>query len=261
MEEKEISQAITRFLKGELNDEEIDQLWEEFLKDPELFYLFETEVNLYHMLKEQRSENESGFQSGSTAVIHSLKKYQKWIYAAAAVIILSIGLQLFTMDQTDLLRSQALASIDVTEMMGADVYRDDSERVSDIDININHALARALDNEFDEARATLESLLEEDLTEVQTGKVYLNLGILNYNRDQYRESISNFRVVTDVETLPFFVEEKAWWFMGNAYLNLDEIEPAREAVFNAYTLDGRFADPALALLKKLDLELEQRQQI
>lgn len=260
MEEKEISKTFARFLKGELSNEEIDQLWEEFLKDPELFYRFETEVNLYHMFNEQRSAGETDSQQKSTAVIHSFKKYQKWIYAAAAAIILSIGLQLFSIDETDLLRNAAIASIDVTEMMGADVYRDDSERASDLDLNINLALAKALDDQFDEAQEILEYLLEEELSDIQSGKVHLNLGILNYNRADYREAVSAFAAVTVIETLPFYLEEKAWWFKGNAYLNLDEVELAREAVFNAYTLDGRFASPALALLKKLDIELDQRQQ-
>lgn len=259
MEEKEISQTITKFLRGELNNEEIDQLWEEFLKNPELFNQFETEVNLYYMFLEQRSSSESSSQN-KTAVIHPFKKYQKWIYAAAAAIILSIGLQLFSIDETDMLRDAAIASIDVTEMMGADIYRDESEWASDLDLNINLALAKALDDRFDEAEEILEQLLREELSELQSGKVHLNLGILNYNKASYNEAISAFSAVTAIETIPFYLEEKAWWFKGNAYLNINEIQLAREAVFNAYTLDGRFASPALALLKKLDIELEQRQQ-
>ena len=254
MKDKEISRKITQYLKGDLNNEEIDQLWEEFLKDPELFSQFETELNLHDMFRKQKEEanRNSTHKSG---VVRKLNNYKTWIYAAAAAVLLSLSLQLFSIQDGDLLQSSAIASIDVTEMMGADIFRGDEESVNDLDISINVALAKALDEEFDEAISILENLLDEDLSAQQFGRVSLNLGILRYNKADYQRSVYHFQQVLDTDSLPEFFEEKAWWFMGNAYLNINEPVNAREAVFNAYTMDGRFASPALNLLKKLDIEL------
>lgn len=254
MKDKEISQKITRFLNGDLNNEEIDQLWEEFLKNPELFSQFETEVNLHDMFRKEQAAT-SPDKKSEPGAIKKLQSYKIWLYSAAAAVLISVGLQLFSVQQGELLQRSALASIDVTEMMGADIFRGDEEVSNDLDISINVALAKALDEEFDEAISILENLLEEELSPQQFGRVSLNLGILSYNKADYQRSIYHFQQVLDTESLPEFFDEKAWWFLGNAYVNLNETENAREAVFNAYTMDGRFASPALSLLKKLDIEL------
>lgn len=254
MNEKEISRQITRFLKEELNNEEIDRLWEEFLKNPELFYQFETEVNLHELF---RKENQNTLQPSQSrkGIVKTISRYRTWLYAAAAAVILSLGLQLFTMQDYGSLQSSAIASIEVTEMMGADIFRGEEAAVNDLDITINVALAKALEEEFDEAIRILEGLLNEELSDQQFGRVSLNLGILRYNQGAYTRSAYHFQKVIETDALPEFFEEKAWWFMGNAYLNVNQLEEARESVFNAYTMDGRFASPALSLLKKLDLEL------
>lgn len=254
MNDKEISKKITRFLKGDLNSEEIDQLWEEFLKDPELFSQFETELNLHNMFRKEKEDANTSAPKQS-GVVRKLNNYKIWVYAAAAAVLLSLSLQLFSLQDGDLLQKSAIASIDVTEMMGADIFRGDEGTANELDISINVALAKALDEEFDEAISILENLLDEDLSAQQFGRVSLNLGILRYNKADYPRSVYHFQQVLDTESLPEFFEEKAWWFMGNAYLNINEPANAREAVFNAYTMDGRFASPALSLLKKLDVEL------
>jgi hypothetical protein len=51
------------------------------------------------------------------------------------------------------------------------------------------------------------------------------------------------------------ITEKAYWYMGNALVNIGELEAAQEAVFQAYQLDGIFRNPAFRLLKKLSDDL------
>ena len=58
--------AIEKYIHGELNQDEIDLLWIEFLKDPDLFYYFKTLVHLHNLFK-QGYQNEYYFiqQAGS----------------------------------------------------------------------------------------------------------------------------------------------------------------------------------------------------
>jgi len=55
MTEIERSRQITRYIKGELELGEVDQLWIEFLKDPELFELFIIEVHIFVIIHSQKN--------------------------------------------------------------------------------------------------------------------------------------------------------------------------------------------------------------
>ena len=44
---------IERYIRGKLTPAEIDQLWIEFIKDPELYQYFITELHLVALIKEK----------------------------------------------------------------------------------------------------------------------------------------------------------------------------------------------------------------
>ena len=48
-----IHENIEKYIHGELNQDEIDLLWIEFLRDPDLFGYFETLLHLRHILRNQ----------------------------------------------------------------------------------------------------------------------------------------------------------------------------------------------------------------
>jgi tetratricopeptide (TPR) repeat protein len=83
----------------------------------------------------------------------------------------------------------------------------------------------------------------------------MNLGILFYNSGEYESARTHFQSITEIENIEDHQKEKSWWFLGNALLNLDQPRAAREAVFNAYSMNGRYQSAALSLLKKLDVRL------
>ena len=51
MRDAEISRQITRYIKGKLQPDEVDQLWIEFLKDPTRYEDFIIEVHLAMLLE------------------------------------------------------------------------------------------------------------------------------------------------------------------------------------------------------------------
>jgi len=254
MTEEEISRQITRYIKDELTDSEVDELWIEFLKNPEMFEQFEVEYNIADLFinKGYSIENDN-----NTVREPVTKKYRGWIYAAAAAVLIAVGIQFFITSQTDSISKYAVAKIDSTELLGADVYRTDDEDVEEMDIELNKALALALNEESKTAILQFENLLDESPNHEQKVRIYLNLGILRYNNAEYEQSTKEFLKLLEINNLPEHVEEAAWWFLGNAQLNLQNLEDARDSVFNAYQLDGRFNEPALSLLNRIDQELEK----
>ncbi len=254
----EILAKIERYILGELSQEEIDDLWVEFLKNPEYYKWFETELHLRGLARKGINpfeEKQPETVDETESEISKINSIKTWVLAAAATVLLVVGLQFFSVSEEESTNRWAIASIEHTEMVGADVLRSDEEEVSDFEVSINEALSAAYEEEFDEAIEKFEWLYEQAPNNLQRAKIGMNLGILHYNLSEYEPAKTYFQSVLETEEIERFVEEKAWWFLGNAHLNLRELEEAREAVFNAYSLDGRFQNPALSLLKKLDVRL------
>jgi tetratricopeptide (TPR) repeat protein len=124
-----------------------------------------------------------------------------------------------------------------------------------MDIEINRALASAYEEDLEGAIRQFRALLLQDPDPQQTARIELNLGILYYNVADYEQATLFFESVANTDAMNRFFTEKAWWFLGNAYLNLEMFEEAKVAVNMAYESDGRYVEAAQSLLQKLDQEL------
>jgi len=51
----DIMQRIDSYIRGRLNQQEIDELWMEFLKEPEWYRVFETDLNLRGLIRKRAS--------------------------------------------------------------------------------------------------------------------------------------------------------------------------------------------------------------
>jgi len=254
-EKIQLLEKIDRYIKGDLSQDEIDELWKEFLKNPEWYNWFETELHLRSLIKKGKRPQFNTNDPKSRGQESVFKKYRGWIYAAAAAVLLAIGLQFFSYDDSEPVSSYALSSIDQSNLMGADLLRSGDEPAVDIDVAINEALAAAYDGETVRAIEKFRELLDQSPNRQQQARIEMNLGILHYNSGQYESAKNRFRSVTEIEGIEDYQKEKSWWFLGNSLLNLDQPREARVAVFNAYSMNGRYQSAALSLLKKLDVRL------
>ncbi len=250
----EILKKIDLYIRGELSQEEIDELWKEFLRYPETYEWFETELHLRSLIKKGKKP---GFSENSdeSAKLYALGGYMPWLLAAAAAVIIAFGIQLFSIDQQEALQKMALSSIDQTELMGAEVQRSDEEEAGELDVAINQALAIAYDNEPELAIRHFRQILDQSPSASQRVRVEMNLGILLYNQSDFTSAKEHFLSLTEMDGIRSHTLEKSWWFLGNTYLNLGEFSEARDAVFKVYEMDGRFQNPANTLLHRLDIEL------
>ena len=124
-----------------------------------------------------------------------------------------------------------------------------------MDVAINVALARAYDGKTDEAIKKFQELLTQSPDKQQQTRIEMNLGILYYNRGDYKLARDHFQTITEIENIERYQKEKSWWFLGNTLLILEEPRAAREAIFNAYSMNGPLQSAAHSLLKKLDVRL------
>ncbi|WP_234568193.1 tetratricopeptide repeat protein [Rhodohalobacter sp. 614A] len=256
-EKIEILKKIDLYIRGKLTQDEIDELWKTFLEHPEYYDILETEVHLKSLIKKGEKPRFSSERAepSTGSDISGIHTYKGWLYAAAAAVILALGLQFFALQQPDSVQSFALAEIEQTHLIGADVLRSGEEGNENLDVAINDALATAYEGETERAIAQFQEILGQSLSDQQKARVEMNLGILLYNNGQFETAKNHFESVTEIEDLEDHQVEKSWWFLGNTYLNLNQPRAAREAIFTAYSMDGPFQAAALSLLKKLDLRL------
>ena len=254
----ELLQEIEKYIRGELNQAEIDELWKKFLQNPEYYDLFETEIHLKSLIRKGRrplySEPEN--KNNDEPDLNLFQAYGKWIIAAAAAMIIALGLQLFTMETVEPVQSLAVAEIEKRHLVAADVIRSDEESADELDVLINRAIAQTHEGSTEDAIQLMREVLSASPDPRQQILVNLNLGILLYNVREFRASIPHFQEVAKSENIAAHRREKAWWFLGNAYLQLEELREAREAVLKTYGFNGQFFREALALIKEIDLRID-----
>jgi tetratricopeptide (TPR) repeat protein len=251
MTEKQIIKEIDRYINGELKPDEIDLLWEQFLKNPEYFEWFETELHLKKLAMDSKKGKKKIFRSKKKTSSGRKGAFRKWMLAAAAAVVIGFGLQLFFMDQEVSFHPYSIGAIDFAEMAGADLYRSDGERPGALDVAMNQGIAYAYNSEQDKAISQFQVILAHDPDHFIQIRAEMNLGILFFNTADFKSALPHFIYLSEQEDLPHYLEEKAWWFLGNTYLNLLELAEAREAVLRTSALDGRYKVSADSLLAKL----------
>jgi len=249
MKEAEIIEQIHHYLNGDLDNHAIDLLWEEFLINPEYLDYLETEAELRNILQ---SSNEYAFedQPGSSS-------FKKWSVAIAAVLTIAVGLQFFNLSNKSGVQDYSLDKISFNEMASMDVYRSVENDINQINTEINRGLEAALTGRDDESLSIFEGLMETDLNANQATRVFLNMGILLYNDNEYAGSADAFRNVLAINAdLPEYLLERSWWFLGNALVKLQDYDTAREALLKVVEYDDFYKERAEVLLTSLNSYLE-----
>lgn len=251
MTEKELSRQITRYINGELNDQEEDRLWEQFLVNEQNYRLFETELNLADLY---RNKNFRVDESGNNNVIKSpLKRYSAWTTLIAALILVTSMLYIFSLRGENGLASYAISEIELTQMLGSEIFRDDSPDASQLDQQINRSLSLALSGNTEEATENLNALTSESLSEIQKIRVHYNLGILAYNEADYELSLTNFSELNNqpAELVPEYIIDNTHWYIANIYLKQGNEDEAVQLLNQIASESGPYSGRADELINSL----------
>ncbi|MFP8489898.1 tetratricopeptide repeat protein [Gracilimonas sp. Q87] len=249
--EKEIRRQIDAYIKGNLGEDQVQALWNEFAKDPELLELLELEVNIKELIEQ---ESGSSHKKGSSQV--STRKLPKWTwYAAAAAIILVALVQLFRLDNAVSLDQMVVQTIEPAQIETSNAVRAKDMRITSADSLLNLGFQAFLSGDDDKALNLYEKVIVDHNEEPYISKAYLNKGIIHYNNYEYQLAIRSFKQTIDRVENSRMITEKAYWYLANAFVNIGELEDARNAVTKTYQLDGVFTSPAFRLLNKLNEEL------
>lgn len=218
MTEKEIIIQITRYINGDLNYREEDQLWVEFLKKPHYYHLFETELNLADLYQNKNFR----LDQDDAVVREPVRLYKVWITAAAALLV-AAALFLFSVRSGDSPSDFAMSAIDTTELLGGTVLRsEDPEHSPQTDRDINRAIALAFNGEEERAQQRFLQILEQPVPAIQEFRILYNLGILAYNDGSIDLAAEYFEAVHEsydtAEAEDEYLRENIRWYLANIYL-------------------------------------------
>lgn len=255
MSDKQMVRQIDFYLKGELTENEVDQLWTEFLREPKFLRWFEIEV----AAREYFLRNEKGGNHPDTTEMNTIHfpggdtVYKRWIYRVAVILLFIILFQWINTDSSE--NSVLVSEIPAGEMSAADIYRSVETGYDQFDIEINRGFEAAMSGRTEESEKIFEKLLEENLSGRQSAIANLNSGILYFNRAGYRNATGKFEAVIQSDDLPDYIMEKSWWFLSQSRTWMQEYESAMNAAVRVREYDGIFREDADQLI--LFLETKQ----
>ena len=251
----ELEQKIDAYIKGKLTEEEAQELWEKLLQRPDYIELLKTELGVKSIL-EKRSSNKNSTSAEESSIIYSIQHSWKWMAAAAAVALLVVSINFFQLDTNKSLQSEVPGEFNLAEnLSSAEVFRSQKTETLPADSLLNQGFEAALSGNISKAIAAYDKIISKYGDESAATKAYLNKGIIQYNSGGFGESIESFKAVINRDTNREVLEEKAYWYMGNAYINIEQLQKAREAIYKVYSMDGIYRKPSFRLLKKLDYKL------
>lgn len=259
----EIEKQIDAYIKGRLTEDQVQALWIELFKHPKYIDHLETELSIKLIIEKQLEEQDAAFLQDfdtpadqSEAVQPLFMQSWKWLAAAASVAILVIAINFLQLDSNQSVQQLTLGDINLVENLAApEVVRSQNVESTALDSLLNLGFKAAISGDRERAFEIYNEAIQKFKDEPKTAMAFLNMGILNYNSGDYEVAAEDFvKAINQVSEDPM-LKEKAYWYLGNAYTNLGQLEEARTAIQKAHELQGIYQNPASRLLQKLDEEL------
>jgi len=236
----ELEAKIDLYIKGQLNTEEIDDLWVELIQDEEALDYIKTVATLKNIVDEKKEAD--------TATIYRLNR-NNWLMAAIAAIVLIVGafglLQLQFGPDTESVTPISIIELDYYRSADGSVDGSNEESV------IRQAIVLANQGDYQQAVQMIESELTHIRDANSRALLYINAGSIYYNTSIYDEAALHFEEVVDINDSDPLVRERAYWYLGNTYFQLNKMEEARGAFQKAYELNGAYSRVAQSYLRAL----------
>lgn len=239
---KTLEDKIDRYIKGQLNDEDIEQLWVDVIQDSYYFDYMKTAANVHHLELGEEKANVHEFKPSS-----KIKYY--WVAAAASIAILIGVLSVVFQSNVSNNPLMPVNELALQNVRSVEVLNNDPQSQIKKGINL------ANNGEISQALSLLQKVDNENKKASIKASANLNIGIINYNHKNYNVALNAFNKVIPLTTDNILMQEKAYWFAGNAYLQLGDLQKARTAIRNAYNLDGAYRRIAGKYLKQLNEKL------
>jgi len=235
---RDLEQRIEMYLEGNLSPREVDDLWAELIDNEYYFDYLKSASNLKKISEEQNKTTEED-NFGSTK--------QVWLSAAAAILLMIGAATIFNLGTESSEMVQPVSSIEL------DYYRSaDGSATEGVDSEvIRRAISAANTGEISTALQLLSKELETTTSEHEKAELLVTSGSILYNSGQFSESIERFETVLDLEYDDIMLRERNYWYLGNAYFQVNKLDEAKAALEKAFELNGAYSRVAQSYIRAL----------
>ena len=236
---KDLEKQIDLYANGKLDADQIDELWAELIQDEYYLDYMKSVVNVKAVL--DRNQNKQ-----QTTKVFDLRKFTQYATTAAAVLIIAVAGILTFSDQN-------AVSVNPIDSIGLDVVRNAEGVPEDVTNEaIRTAIRLASEGEIQQAVTLLEAELNSTSDPQLIADIALTLGSIHYNAGDYESSIENFELITEQQDINILTLEKGYWYLGNAYFQMDKLAQAEESFQKAYNLNGAYSRVAKTYVDALN---------
>ena len=235
-----LEEKIDQYVNGNLNEEEIDELWSEVIFDDYYYDYMKTVASLKGLANGEKKSNVHFLYRNST---------MQW-FAAAAIVIVAAGLILFNVYDEQQYAVQPIDSIEL------DYYRSAEGVTETTDVNeiIMSVISEANRGNITSAISIVENRIADIGSQEGKAELLATAGSIYYNEGMYLQAAEYFERSLDYEIENIIIQEQSYWYLGNAYFQLNRIEEARATLEKAYQLNGAYSRIAERYIQALASE-------
>jgi len=236
----ELEKKIDQYVGGNLNEKEIDELWSEVIFDDYYYDYMKTVASLKGLADGEKKSNIHFLNRSSTL---------QW-FAAAAIVIIASGLILFNVYDEQQYNVQPINSIELDYYRSAEGVTESTD-VSEIIMSV---ISEANRGNIASAISIVENSINDISSQEGKAELLATAGSIYYNEGMYLEATEYFERSLDYEIENVIIQEQNYWYLGNAYFQLNRIEEARTTLEKAYQLNGAYSRVAERYIQALASE-------
>src|SRR6056297_347781 len=237
---KDLEKRIEAYVDGDLSTREIDELWAELL-DNEYYYDYMKSVASMKKVAEDRQEKSRLQGSESQKAV--------WLSAAAAILLMIGAATIFNISTEPTENVSPISSIELDYYRSADGMAAENME-SDV---VRRAISTANTGDVAEALSLINEELQKENSDYKEAELLITSGSILYNSGRFADAIERFETAIDINYDDMMLRERNYWYLGNAYFQVNKLDEAKFALEQAFELNGAYSRVAQSYLRALSV--------
>lgn len=235
---KDLEKRIGEYVDGKLSSREVDELWAELINNEYYLDYLKSVASLKKIAEDRHVESER---------IREDSKKRVWMSAAAAILLMISSVAIFNLSTETSEMIKPISSIELDYYRSADGMATE-QLESDV---VRRAISTANTGEVTAALNLLSEELTKASTQYDQAELLITSGSILYNAGQFTDSINQFETALELNYDDMMLRERNYWYLGNAYFQMNKLDEAKEALEKAFELNGAYSRVAQSYLRAL----------